>query len=337
MTESTYTYSQLSSESVGRMVVSHYSLNEQLTCKFYVLGLHDNYLVESDGQKYILRIYRNNWRSKEEILFELEWLEFLKNKTDLATEVIETTDGNLTFNIDSPEGTRLASMFLYADGNAPGNSISTNEAELLGETVAYIHNFSDAFSPVRTRQALDIKYLLDDSISAIKPFLDNDGFNYLCVVREQLNNSMPTLEKTPGIYGLCIGDVNPTNFHINKNNKITVFDFDQCGYGYRAFEIGKFFSSVRNHNKKREITEAYLKGYQSIRPLCQIEQESIPLFEITSVIWVMAIQVANSDRIGFKYLEKSSWDRRLSDLKQLVSAWPNKAFQPTPKSGAAEL
>ena len=120
MTEPTYIYSQLASETVGRMAVSHYGLNENLTCKFYVRGMHDNYLVESDGQKYILRIYRNNCRSQEEILFELEWLEFLKKKTDLVADLIATKKDKLTFQIDSPEGIRLASMFRYADGSAPG-------------------------------------------------------------------------------------------------------------------------------------------------------------------------------------------------------------------------
>ena len=147
---------------------------------------------------------------------------------------------------------------------------------------------------------------------------------------------MPELDNAQGVYGLCIGDVSPTNFHID-NNKITVFDFDQCGYGYRAFEIGKFFSSVRNHNEKQEITGGFLKGYQSIRSLNQLEKEAIPLFEIISVIWVMSIQVANVDRIGYKYLEKPAWDKRLSDLKNLVSTWPNKSPQPTPKSGAVGL
>ncbi|OYV48855.1 MAG: hypothetical protein B7X10_02540 [Burkholderiales bacterium 21-58-4] len=140
-------------------------------------------------------------------------------------------------------------------------------------------------------------------------------------LRERLTSAMPKLEKRDGIYGLCIGDVNPANFHTD-NNRITVFDFDQCGYGYRAFEIGKFFSSIRNHGEKQELKEAFLKGYRHIRPLSRLEQESIPLFEIISVIWVMAIQVANVDRIGYKFMEKPYWDKRLSDLQKLVSHWP---------------
>lgn len=71
MIDTTYTYSQLSSESVGLMVSSHYGFDRESTCKFYVLGLHDNYLIESKGEKFILRIYRNNWRSEAEVKFEI--------------------------------------------------------------------------------------------------------------------------------------------------------------------------------------------------------------------------------------------------------------------------
>lgn len=186
MTKRTYTYSQLSSKSVGRMIESYYGLDNKLSCKFYVLGLHDNYLIESRGQKYILRIYRNNWRSEDEVLFELEWLDFLKSKTDLVAELIKTKKGDLAFPIDSPEGPRLASMFRYADCKAPTNTVSANDAELLRCAIANIHNIPDEFVPRGTRQVLDIPYLLDRSINDIKPYLDNDGVSYICDLREQL-------------------------------------------------------------------------------------------------------------------------------------------------------
>ncbi len=335
MTENIYIYSQLSSESVGLLAVLHYGLSEKLICKYYVLGLHDNYLIESQEQKYILRIYRNNWRSQEEILFELEWLRYLRGRTKLVVELVETKGGNLTFQVDSPEGPRLGAMFQYADGNEPGNNISANEAELLGEAVAYIHKCSDTYIPQRTRQVLNTKHLLDDSVYAISPYLDKEGIAYLFGLRDQLNDAMPNLEECPGIYGLCIGDVNPTNFHISEHDEITVFDFDQCGYGYRAFEIGKFFSSVRIHCQRLDVTEAFCRGYQSIRPLSLNERQAIPVFEIISVIWVMAIQVANADRIGYKYLEKQAWDRRLRDLKNLVSARSDELFRSKLNGGEA--
>jgi len=319
MTEKTYIYSQLSSESVSRMLASNYGFKKKLKCKFYVLGLHDNYLVESNYDKYILRIYRNNWRSEEEVKFELELLAYLNNKTDLVAELLPTLNNNLQFQVNCPEGIRSAALFRYAEGFAPENAITPDEAERLGYSIAKVHKITDSFISTYSRQELDIPYLLDGSIKAIKPYLDNNGIAFLDKLRDKLINKIPKLEKEPGIYGICAGDVNPSNFHIDKKQKITLFDFDQCGYGYRAFEIGKFFSSVRHHKDKQGIMDSFLKGYQSNRQLSNIEQEAIPFFEIISVIWVMSIQVENADRIGNKYLEKPFWDKRLSDLEKLIS------------------
>lgn len=58
MEQPKYTYSQLSPKSACQWVTIQYDLPKVINCKFYVLGLHDNYLIESDNNKYILRIYR---------------------------------------------------------------------------------------------------------------------------------------------------------------------------------------------------------------------------------------------------------------------------------------
>ncbi|WP_455200300.1 phosphotransferase, partial [Kaarinaea lacus] len=120
-----------------------------------------------------------------------------------------------------------------------------------------------------------------------------------------------------GVFGICIGDVNPTNFHINDREAITLFDFDQCGYGYRAFEIGKFMSAIHAVKTKQDISNAFIEGYQQVRQLSDAEMTTIPYYEVISVIWVMAIHAYNVDRIGYKYLEKPFWDRKLGVLREL--------------------
>jgi Ser/Thr protein kinase RdoA (MazF antagonist) len=319
----TYTYSQLAAASVARMVASYYEFDTEPDCKFYVLGLHDNYLIETKTEKFILRIYRNDWRTEEEIRFELELLVFVTNQTEQVAGPVPTKQGGLSFKIDSPEGVRMATLFRYAQGQAPGNAINAAQAELLAQAVAKVHTMTDTFTSAYHRQPLDVSYLLDDSVNAINPYLDADGVAYICGVRDKLHADMPRLEKGVGVYGICIGDVNPSNFHITEANKLTLFDFDQCGYGYRAFEIGKFFSSIRNHQDVQTIREGFLKGYQQGRPLSPIELEAIPIFEIVSVIWVWAIHVANVNRIGYKLMEKTYWDRRLAELEKLVTARVN--------------
>jgi Ser/Thr protein kinase RdoA (MazF antagonist) len=263
-----------------------------------------------------LRIYRNNWRSTDEIIFELELLSFLHDKGAPVSYPLLTRSGESSFYIDSPEGKRSAALFHYAKGHAPGNKLSTHESELLGKTVANIHRLSDDFTLPCTRPVLDIPYLLDDSINAIQDFVNQETLAYLKAIQHKLSLTLPQLAKEQGQYGICTGDVNPTNFHIDGET-ITVFDFDQCGYGYRAFEIAKFISSIHTLKNKADIANAFLVGYQQVRRLSSAELSAIPYFEMVAVIWVMAINANNSDLIGHKWLEKPFWERKITVLKEL--------------------
>lgn len=316
--ENIFIYSQLSSQSVQHLVELHYDAPKLESCKFYIRGLHDNYLIYSENIKFILRVYRNSWRTKEDIGFELDLLTFLGDKGAHVAFPIRTKTGELSFSINTPEGERSGALFYFADGHAPGNEISPEESVLLGNAVANIHSISDTFYTPYTRQVLDISHLLDESIIAIDPFINTEMRTYLKLLQKQLHYVIPSLPKEQGLYGICTGDVNPTNFHINAKKELTLFDFDQCGYAYRSFEIGKFISSIHSIKIKSDIKKAFIDGYQEVRQLSNEELYAIPYFEIVSVIWVMAINANNVDLIGYKWLEKPFWDRRLTILKELL-------------------
>lgn len=317
MSELRFTYSQLSTQSVLQLLSDFYKIGEVRRCFYYVLGLHDNYLIDTEDEKFILRIYRNDWRSPDEINFELTVLNFLDGKRAPVSSPILTIENNLYFDLKAPEGKRLAALFPYAKGVSPGNKISLKQCELLGRTVAMTHKYSDSFECGSFNKNLDISYLLDKSISVIESFLTLSDMQYLDSLKQSLKASLPDLPEKEGIYGVCLGDVNPTNFHIDSEEKVTLFDFDQCGYGYRAFEIGKFNSSINPIDNKEGLANRFLCGYQSVRPLSDDELKSIPYFEIISHVWVMAIHAYNANRVGYKRLEKPYWDRRLFIIKEL--------------------
>ena len=316
----TFTYSQLSAESVASLIMARYALPQPIQCKFYVLGLHDNYLIDSGEDRYIFRVYRNSWRTQEQIDFELELLAFLTDRTSRVASLLRAKTGELKIQIDCPEGPRAGALFAYAEGTAPGNTISDEESVLLGQTVAAVHQIAQSFNTVPKRPVLDLGYLLDASLAVIDSYLDGDARAYLQALQRELHRALPTLPQEPGIFGICIGDVNPSNFHIGEDKRITLFDFDQCGYGYRAFEIGKFISSISSLESKAKIAKAFVDGYQQVRRLYPEEIRAIPYFEIVSIIWVMAIHAANIDRIGAKYLESPFWLRRIALLKALAES-----------------
>lgn len=312
-----YVYSQRSAASVGDLVAAHYALAASVHCTFYVLGLHDNYLIECAGRQYIFRIYRNDWRGPEEALFELELLSHLNDRGAPVAGPVPTVTNELAIRIASPEGERMAALFYYAEGHAPADAITIDECALLGHAVARVHDIAETFETTHVRRALDVRYLVDESIAALEPFLDRDDLAFLGERQHELHALLPGLQKAAGVYGICTGDVNPRNFHISRGKHITLFDFDQCGYGYRAFEIGKFASSIHSHQLKHALVDAFMSGYRQVRPISEAEQRVIPYFEMASVIWVMAINARNANRIGYKFLDKPFWAKRLAVLKAL--------------------
>ena len=327
MKQPKYTYSQLSSDSVSDLVSSQYDLPSIISCKFYVLGLHDNYLVESESEKYIFRIYRNDWRTRPEIQFELDLLAFIGTAGEFIAEPVTTNSSGLSFIIDSPEGKRSAALFHFADGYAPEKDITTEQSTLLGKAVANVHQITDIYETRFSKDILDIPYLLDDSIIAITPFIDTETRNYLYTLQNKLKDALSPIFREGGVFGICLGDVNLHNFHINENNKITLFDFDQCGYGYRAFEIGKYLSSIHSLKNKDGIGSAFVEGYQQVRELSKTELYAVPYYEIVAVIWVMAIHAYNPNLIGYKRLEKPYWDRQLAILKELDKLLANRVAE----------
>ncbi len=47
--------------------------------EIHVNGLNDTYAVENDTGKFILRIYKHQWRTESDIQFELDLLAYLKD------------------------------------------------------------------------------------------------------------------------------------------------------------------------------------------------------------------------------------------------------------------
>jgi len=322
-----FSYSRPTTGSLLKWVNIHFSKIRFDECQFYVRGLHDTYLLQSFSSKgktikYILRLYRTHWRSEDAIHFELDVLSFLAKKGLNVSAPILNNKAEYLMAYDAPEGERFATLFSYAEGEAPENSIDTQTVRLLGKSVAKIHLALDDFESTYSRVELNGSELIDTSIEYISKYIDKTKLIYLKDVGEKIKEKLSTLNKRNSNYGVVTGDINFRNFHINQKNQITHFDFDQCGYAHRVFEIGKFASFIAPMENKQELLEAFLQGYLEHVTLSKSELELIPIFEMASVIWVMAIAAQNESLIGSKYLENNFWEQRVGRLKDLLKTHP---------------
>ncbi|MBW4662937.1 MAG: hypothetical protein KME01_01835 [Chroococcus sp. CMT-3BRIN-NPC107] len=57
-----------SSEALEQNVLCHYQFGNFQNCRLLKRGLNDTYLVETEEQRYILRVYRHSWRLKKKLI-----------------------------------------------------------------------------------------------------------------------------------------------------------------------------------------------------------------------------------------------------------------------------
>jgi Ser/Thr protein kinase RdoA (MazF antagonist) len=311
--------SGLSADTILEQILPHYALPAPLQCRFLTRGMHDNYLVESVREKYIIRVYRSRWRSMEEVRFELDLLEHLRRCGCPVAHPMLTTTAEPLVTVRTTDGERIAVLFTHAPGIAPGRAIEPRHSEALGQVIARIHHAADTFSTTHVRQVLDIDYLLDASVEAIIPHLTREQREAVQVMQRRIRNALPAIPRQAPGFGPCAGDVNPRNFHVDDRGHITVFDFDQCGLGWRSFEIGKFFSSLPSGPGTETLRAAFLRGYESVRVLEPDERRAILPFTVVSLLWVMALHVYNADLTGQLLADPNFWNRKLGVLRELES------------------
>ena len=112
-------YSTLDCGALVSLVLSQFDIDKNISCQFWHRGLSDVYLVTTPKSQYVLRVSHTHWRSRREIAFELEYLNFLKANNIPIAAPLPTHQGDFLVEINAPEGGRYASLFEYAPGKIP--------------------------------------------------------------------------------------------------------------------------------------------------------------------------------------------------------------------------
>lgn len=87
--------STLAPQALSSLIYNYYKIDLVKSCQFWHRGLSDIYLVETLSKPYIFRVCHNHWRSKNEVDFELELLDFLRQRQIPVASPVPTKDGNL--------------------------------------------------------------------------------------------------------------------------------------------------------------------------------------------------------------------------------------------------
>ncbi|HEY9664768.1 MAG TPA: phosphotransferase, partial [Allocoleopsis sp.] len=261
------------------------------------------------------------WRTRTEIEFELDLLHFLHRHHLPVAYPLETQTGDLSIEIDAPEGKRYAALFVYAPGTIALGDLNLVQSHKLGETVAKLHHTALTFQSQAYRQPLTLEYLLDQSFQTIAPFLQDKphDLSYLIESVDQIKSQLQHFPQDPPLWSVCWGDPHSGNVHFTEDNQLMLFDFDQCGYGWRIFEIAKFLQVSLNSGLAPKIREAFIQGYQSVTVLQPDELAALQAFTAAAHIWSWSICLTHTMFHDYSRLDTSYFHHRIEHLKMLRS------------------
>lgn len=290
------TRSFVAADALSEVINDEYNLDQAVSCKLFSKMLrtqdNDHYQVRAGDTKYVARVYQQGshlGRKEDDYRYELDWLNFLKEKGISVSYPIQRADGEFIGTLNAPEGVRYFALFSFAPG-APMSATDEEQLYIMGREMARIHVVSNDFTSEFKRQPMDLEFLVDKPIEQIQKFWSNnydEKLNILLtsaeVAKEDLLDILNNPENTEDGWGPIGGDFHNVNTHFDGEQP-TFFNFDLCGYGWRAYDIATFLLNTGLLQKSAKLSEAFFAGYYSVRPLSNNEHEAIsPLLTIRRV------------------------------------------------------
>ncbi len=288
-------YSSLSTQALLDLVIDRYRLASATSILFLKRGFNDTYRIDSGKERFILRVYKHGWRSRESIETEVSLLEHLHTNNVSVSYALSDSNGNHIQTINAPEGERFAVLFTYAEGEQV-KKLNKEQAYQLGAATGKMHTLTLNKHFGITAQNYDPAVQFETTLSALNPVLSShpEEYAYLQKLKKDFLHTFNSIDSSALASGVCHGDLQAENFHVSQDSKFTFFDLDFFGTGYLVYDIGVFIW-YDHKNKPKEIIDAFIEGYQTERKLTETEIKLLPLFSTLRALFQMTLYCKISD------------------------------------------
>lgn len=256
-----------------------------------------------DGRHSALRLHRPGYRSREAIRSELAITEALADTGFACPWPHRTTDGD--FLHDPGPDLPLASLVQWIDGKPiggqthPFHGTPGDQIELyrqLGILLADLHLTADATAPRdHSRTPWDIQALCSPTQPIWgryweNPALSAENATLLQTARDLAAKRLSKIPQTQ--CGLIHGDVLQENV-LFTDNQLYLIDFDDCGTGYRLYDLATALIQHQASPYLGAIQDALIDGYIAGEgPLPESAFSDLPMFvmlrAMASAGWIIA-------------------------------------------------
>lgn len=264
--------------------------------------------AELDGQ-YLLRVHRptrhgRDVDSQTAITSELEWLVALRADTSLAVpEPVRAVGGGLTTmaTADGVDGSRVCSLLRWMKGRNHNHSARPVHLYRLGGLLAQLHDHADQWRVpdgfVRIRwdhEAYFGNTMVYGNVAAADAWklLPRNLQRDFAAVADEVGVVMQQLGQGPNVFGLIHADAHLDNV-LFEGQQARLIDFDDCGFGYRIYDVAVALWELRHRDDYPIFNEAFVRGYTEHRPLPAEQMEHLDAFiaarEVAFGLWLVGM------------------------------------------------
>jgi Ser/Thr protein kinase RdoA (MazF antagonist) len=203
------------------------------------------------------------------------------------------------------EDPRCCSLLRWMNGRRHAASPRPVHLRRLGDAMARLHNHADRWSPpdgfVRIRW--DWETFFGDTMeygginaADVWDLLPADLRRMFDEVATRAGKRMEQLGTDSGTFGLIHADLHLDNA-LFAGGEARLIDFDDCGFGYRIYDIAVALWELRHRNDYPVFRDALVEGYTVHRELAEGQLADLDMFiaarEVAFGLWFVGTARAN--------------------------------------------
>lgn len=294
-------YAVPSADEIGEWVATAYELREVPTAEVQRLEYPLLYSVGVARATYWLRVYSPGHPSHGRLEAQARAILAARGNGATLARPVAGRNRRLVQVADLGGERRFAILFTQARGRGLRRS-ELREVSAFGAAIARLHGAPGHLVDARLAN-IDFDHLAAVPLERLAQCPAADSV--VDQVRKIAQHIGPHMVVgTP--LGLCHGDVHPQNANVDTDGTVTLFDFDELGYGPFAYDLACYWrNAVLTHGFSQAATdewEAFLEGYAVIRPVTDQERLAVPALATLRAIWTMAMPARYVDIWGADWL-----------------------------------
>lgn len=310
----------LSPQPIAQFIRDKYGLSASTHARVLRTGINHSYFISDQGKKYVFRVYSYQWRTENEILEEITFLNLLAENHISVSYPLPDISGTFIQTIEAPEGLRYAALFSYAEGDKIRN-LTDAHCYSIGSLIAQIHKLSANRTVNRitydahTLTRLPYQYAKEHFNEALPEM------KYIKLAGDYAASVLDQLTPEQLRYGTVHLDIWYDNMNIAPDGKITLFDFDFCGNGWLlldvAYTITQLFHTEPDKEKFKAKQESFFSGYKAVTPMDSAEKQLLPVAGLAIWIFYLGVQSQRFNNWSNIFLTKNY----LKHYTGLLKSW----------------